>query len=61
MDNNLTPGKLVLVKIHNEEPWMAFLLRKENYSKSSNIWVIVDLENNLRKTQIWEKEIIKVL
>jgi len=61
MDNNLTPGKLVLVKIHNEEPWIAFLLRKENYSKSNNIWVIVDLENNLRKTQIWEKEIIKVL
>jgi hypothetical protein len=61
MDNNLVAGSLVLIQIHNEKPWIALLVKKENYSKTNNIWNIIDVENNLRKTQIWEKEIIKSL
>ncbi len=61
MDNNLSVGNLVFVKIHNEEPWLALLISKENHSKTNNIWNIVDIENNLRTTQIWEKEIIKLI
>jgi hypothetical protein len=61
MDNNLKVGSLVLVKIHDENPWVALLINKENYLKETPIWSIVDVENDLRQTQIWEKEIIKLL
>lgn len=61
MDNSLNAGNLVFVKIYNEEPWIALLISKENYSKTNNIWNVVDIENNLRKTQVWEKEIIDMI
>lgn len=61
MDNNLNAGNLVFIRIHNEEPWLALLISKENYLKTNNIWNVIDIENNLRKTQIWEKEIIRLL
>lgn len=61
MDSNLSEGNLVFVRIHNEDPWLALLISKENYSKINNIWNVIDIENNLRVTQIWEKEIIKLI